>query len=139
MIVAPLGVTTATDSLYQGVLVAMSLGGHKEMQPFAAHGKFGHAMLQAPDICTDSEMERLNPNDLMAGGLAECVRVAVERYLDDLGDHDPDNLHRFVLGECERPLIGAVLVRTDGNQSRAAQMLGISRGTLRKKIKELKL
>lgn len=68
--------------------------------------------------------------------LADCVRDAIEQYFDTLGDHDTTGLHQMVLREVERPLIEVVLARTRGNQSSAAQILGLSRGTLRKKIRD---
>ena len=48
----------------------------------------------------------------------------------------PGNLYEMVLGEVEQPLLKAVLDFTRGNQSKAADVLGINRGTLRKKLKE---
>ncbi len=67
--------------------------------------------------------------------LHECVRGAVRQYLSDRGDHLPDDMYRFVLAEVERPLIEEVLSWTGGNQVKTAQILGINRGTLRKKLK----
>ena len=67
--------------------------------------------------------------------LRECVREALDAYLSDLDGVEPNELFRLVMEQVEPPMIEAVLARTRGNQSRAAQMLGINRGTLRKKIK----
>lgn len=66
--------------------------------------------------------------------LSEQVRLAVERYFAQLDGHSASNLYEIVLNEVERPLIEAVLVYCGHNQSKAAQVLGLSRGTLRKKM-----
>jgi Fis family transcriptional regulator len=67
--------------------------------------------------------------------LSECVRCVVEQYIDDMGATPPDNLHALILGETERALVETVLAATSGNQSRAAAMLGITRTTLRNRIR----
>ncbi len=69
------------------------------------------------------------------GTLATAVRKAIDNYLFALGGHEPINLYQLALAEVERPLLEAILHHTHGNQSRAANCLGISRGTLRKKLK----
>jgi Fis family transcriptional regulator, factor for inversion stimulation protein len=69
--------------------------------------------------------------------LRQCVGRAMEKYFDDLGDAQlTHNLYELVLREVETPLMEAVLKHTDGNQSEAATMLGLNRGTLRKKMKQ---
>jgi len=67
--------------------------------------------------------------------LYDFVCCVVRRYLDDMGDTPPDNLHELIMSEAERPLIETVLKHTGGNQSRAAEMLGITRTTLRNRIR----
>jgi Fis family transcriptional regulator len=66
--------------------------------------------------------------------LNECVRNALRFYLRHLGDYEVNDLHRMVMAEVERPTIEAVLEHTQGNQTRTASMLGMSRSTLRKKM-----
>lgn len=66
--------------------------------------------------------------------LSQCVRDAVDGYLGKLKDHDVNDLYDMVLHEIEKPLLEAVLHTVRGNQSKAAQMLGMSRSTLRKKL-----
>lgn len=68
--------------------------------------------------------------------LAECVGKAVHRYLADCGEHEPNDFYRLVISEIEKPLLKETLDWTNGNQSRCAAILGLSRGTLRKKLKE---
>lgn len=68
--------------------------------------------------------------------LHECVRSAVRQYLEDMGDHQPEDLYGLVLSQVEKPLIEEVLRWARGNQCKSAVALGISRGTLRKKIKD---
>ena len=67
--------------------------------------------------------------------LRSCVTAALEKYLETLGGHDCTDLFRLVVAEVEAPLLECVLRYTQGNQSRAAEMLGINRATLRKKLR----
>ena len=60
-------------------------------------------------------------------------------YFKSLNGHKPGDLYQLVMGEVEKPLFRAVMLYTNGNQSEAAEILGINRGTLRKKLKTYKL
>jgi len=67
--------------------------------------------------------------------LSECVEVALKDYFKQLDGHATTNLYDMLLAEVEAPLFKATLEHTNGNQSRAAEILGLNRGTLRKKLK----
>jgi Fis family transcriptional regulator len=69
----------------------------------------------------------------------DCVRASVEQYLRDLRGTEPSALHELFLGTAERPLLEVVLRHADGNQSKAADWLGINRNTLRRKLLEHRL
>ena len=64
---------------------------------------------------------------------------ALKNYFATLNGDRPGDLYDLVLGEVERPLFKAVMEFTDGNQSQAAGILGINRGTLRKKLRTYSL
>ena len=68
-------------------------------------------------------------------GLAESVKNHMQRYFKDLDGHEPAHLYQLVLQEIERPLLESVMEYTRGNQSKASVVLGLNRGTLRKKLK----
>jgi DNA-binding protein Fis len=67
--------------------------------------------------------------------LHDSVRQSLENYLSQLKGPLPSNLYELILAEVEAPLMEAVMEYTKNNQSRAAIVLGLSRGTLRKKLK----
>jgi Fis family transcriptional regulator len=69
----------------------------------------------------------------------ECVRASVEEYFRDLGGAEPDRLHDLFMAAAERPLLDVVLRRAEGNQSKAAEWLGINRNTLRRKLLDHRL
>lgn len=71
--------------------------------------------------------------------LRDCVRSVLTNYFNDLEGHTVNDLYQLVLAEVEAPMLETVLGHTKGNQSKAAEMLGINRGTLRKKIKQYQL
>jgi Fis family transcriptional regulator len=71
--------------------------------------------------------------------LGKCVRETLEKYFEQLGGHKTTNLYTLVLEEVENPLFRSVMKHTKNNQSNAAAILGISRGTLRKKLKQYKM
>lgn len=66
--------------------------------------------------------------------LHEQVEAALRRYLCDLHGNAPSSLYNLVLAQVEPPLLRVVLEHAGGNRSRAADMLGINRNTLRKKL-----
>ena len=79
-------------------------------------------------------------NTVQADSLSVSVETHIKRYFDALnGDMPPPGLYGRVLREVEEPLIVTTLAITRGNQLRAADILGLNRNTLRKKIKELNI
>lgn len=64
---------------------------------------------------------------------------ALRQYFKTLNGDRPGELYDLVMGEVEEPLFRAVMDYTQGNQSQAAGILGINRGTLRKKLKTYSL
>jgi Fis family transcriptional regulator, factor for inversion stimulation protein len=81
-------------------------------------------------------VSRVNGKDVPLRSHAER---ALNDYFANLNGHRPAHLYDLVIREVEEPLFRAVLDYADGNQSRAAGILGINRGTLRKKLRELGL
>ncbi len=71
--------------------------------------------------------------------IADCVRINLESYLRDLGGSEPNRMYEMLISAVEKPLLEIVMQRTDHNQSKAAQWLGLNRNTLRKKLLEHKL
>ena len=67
--------------------------------------------------------------------LRSHTEQALDSYFTNLNGHAPRHLYQLVMREAEEPLFRAVLDYAEGNQSRAADILGINRGTLRKKLK----
>lgn len=68
--------------------------------------------------------------------LRASVTTCLKIYLNKLGNNKPNKLYRMVINETEYALLKTVLEYTNGNQSKAAEYLGISRGTFRKKMKQ---
>jgi len=62
------------------------------------------------------------------------VKTLMKDYFNDLNGHKAANLYQMVLDEVEYPLLESVLQHTGGNQTKAAEILGINRSTLRKKL-----
>jgi Fis family transcriptional regulator, factor for inversion stimulation protein len=71
--------------------------------------------------------------------LEQCVLRSLEQYFADLDGARPHALHEMVMTAVERPLLQFVMERTEGNQSAAAELLGINRNTLRKKLQDHRL
>jgi Fis family transcriptional regulator len=66
---------------------------------------------------------------------ARMVRKAIDGYFRDLDGEKASGVYDMVIHCVEKPLLESVLHRVKGNQTHAAEMLGINRNTLRKKIK----
>jgi Fis family transcriptional regulator len=66
--------------------------------------------------------------------LQESVNQTLQQYIAKLDGQTPADLYSLVLAEVEKPLLEMVLKLTNNNQSKAAIILGLSRGTLRKKM-----
>ena len=71
--------------------------------------------------------------------LCQCVRRSLKRYFRDMNGEQPTNLYHMVVSEIEKPLLEIVMEQSESNQTRASQILGINRNTLRKKLKQHKL
>ncbi len=67
--------------------------------------------------------------------LRESVELAMKNYFAQLDSEQPADIYELVLAEVEAPLMEAVMTYTQGNQTKASKVLGLNRGTLRKKLK----
>ncbi len=86
------------------------------------------------------EQDRLKTGTGNRGGgsgkpLRHATEEALANYFKSLNGHRPGDLYVLVLREVELPLFRAVMDYTGGNQTQAATILGINRGTLRKKLR----
>ena len=68
-----------------------------------------------------------------------CIRDSLEQYFKDLRGAEPHSLHDMVIAAAEKPLLDVVMKHADGNQSKAAEWLGLNRNTLRRKLLDHKL
>ena len=85
------------------------------------------------DVLTVSTV---NSQDQVTQNPCDSVKQALKNYFAQLNGQDVNDLYELVLAEAEQPLLDMVMQYTRGNQTRAALMMGINRGTLRKKLKK---
>ncbi len=71
--------------------------------------------------------------------IEECIRDSLEGYFKDLRGVEPSAMYDMIINVVEKPLLEVVMKKAEGNQSRAAEWLGINRNTLRRKLVEHKL
>ncbi|MGL5631571.1 MAG: helix-turn-helix domain-containing protein [Azovibrio sp.] len=67
------------------------------------------------------------------------IQIALDKYFRDLDGEKPTAVYNMVIKSVERPMLELVLRQAGGNQTQAAEMLGINRNTLRKKLAEFQL
>ncbi len=73
-------------------------------------------------------------NEDRCASLRACIRGNLEEFFSHLDGAETHDLYQRILHEVEQPLLELALQQCDGNQSRAAKMLGINRNTLKKKM-----
>jgi Fis family transcriptional regulator len=81
-------------------------------------------------------MSRIGGNGARPVPLRSQTEEALDAYFSSLNGHKPGRLYALVMREVELPLFKSVMDYAEGNQSQAATILGINRGTLRKKLRE---
>ena len=75
----------------------------------------------------------------MTNELHDCVKKTLNRYFRDLDGQTPHAVYEMVVGTVEKSMLEVVLKHADGNQTLAADILGINRNTLRRKVAEHRL
>ena len=71
--------------------------------------------------------------------IEECIRENLEGYFKDLRGVEPAAMYDMILRVVEKPMLDVVMRQAEGNQSKAAQWLGINRNTLRRKLLDHKI
>jgi len=77
-----------------------------------------------------------NKKNMSKDNIQDAVSKNLEKYFRDLGEQPASNIYDMVVLEVEKPMLEMVMTRADSNQSQAADMLGINRNTLRKKLQQ---
>jgi len=95
-------------------------------------------MLTPTDLALPA-VDTTSPADFAELSLEEVVRRKLKDYFLQAAPLEPCDLYAIVIGQVEKPLIELMLDYTGGNQLKAAELLGINRNTLRKKITDLKI
>ena len=71
--------------------------------------------------------------------LEKWLDKSIRQYVGEMNGENNGHLHELIMGGIEKPLVEIVLKETGGNQTQAANILGVNRNTLRKKIAEYKI
>ena len=86
---------------------------------------------------TDPSMDYVSDDAMQRDKtLRDSVEQALQNYFKHLDGQDVTNVYNMVLAEIEAPLLESVMDYVKGNQTRASEVLGLNRGTLRKKLKQ---
>ena len=93
-----------------------------------------HATMEGENAANDEQLQATE-----AASLREAVTASVRKYLDELDGQLSTDVYQMVLAEIEAPLLEEIMAYTRNNQTKASIMLGLNRGTLRKKLKQYKL
>ena len=80
-----------------------------------------------------------NSDSAPGQNLRDSVTLAVRHYLNELDGQISTDVYQMVLAEIEAPLLKEIMAYTRNNQTKASIMLGLNRGTLRKKLKQYNL
>ena len=75
----------------------------------------------------------------MKKNLPDNIDTLLDQYFNDLDGDEPTSIYEMVINTIEKPLLLYIMNKTEGNQSKAAKMLGLNRNTLRKKLKQYNL
>ena len=75
----------------------------------------------------------------MKKNLPDNIDTLLDQYFNDLDGDEPNAIYEMVINTVEKPLLLYIMNKTEGNQSKAAKMLGLNRNTLRKKLKQYNL
>ena len=75
----------------------------------------------------------------MKKNLPDNIDTLLDQYFNDLDWDKPTAIYEMVINTVEKPLLLYIMNKTEGNQSKAAKMLGLNRNTLRKKLKQYNL
>ena len=75
----------------------------------------------------------------MKKNLPDNIDTLLDQYFNDLDGDEPTAIYEMVINTVEKPLLLYIMNKTEGNQSKAAKMLGLNRNTLRKKLKQYNL
>jgi len=70
----------------------------------------------------------------MKKNLPDNIDTLLDQYFNDLDGDEPTAIYEMVINTVEKPLLLYIMNKTEGNQSKAAKMLGLNRNTLRKKL-----
>jgi Fis family transcriptional regulator, factor for inversion stimulation protein len=80
--------------------------------------------------------KRSDKTDVRENELASTVRKVMRQYFKDLDGEKPSGIYDMVLAAVEKPMLEVVMLQAEGNQTRAAELLGMNRNTLRKKLQQ---
>lgn len=75
----------------------------------------------------------------MKKNLSDNIDILLDQYFNDLDGDQPSAIYEMVINTVEKPLLLYIMNKTEGNQSKAAKILGLNRNTLRKKLKQYNL
>ncbi len=89
----------------------------------------------SPVMGSGAEIRTLPTRERRKQPLRACVQSALELYFMDLEGHEADGVYDMVVSQVEHAMLESVMQHTRSNQTRAAEVLGINRSTLRKKLK----
>ena len=80
--------------------------------------------------------KRSDKSDARENELASTVRKVMRQYFKDLDGEKPSGIYDMVVAAVEKPMLEVVMLQAQGNQTRAAELLGMNRNTLRKKLQQ---